>query len=68
VARDKINEIIVSFAKLQYDAFDPANSHHWRDHVSWFKRRVTLINKKFRIWEIVTRDNLMSGIAAAERS
>ena len=41
LAREKINEIIVSFAKLHYDAFDPANGHHWRDHVSWFKRRVS---------------------------
>jgi hypothetical protein len=41
LAHEKINEIIVSFAKLQYDAFDPANGHHWTDHVSWFKRRVT---------------------------
>ena len=40
VAREKINEIINSFAKLHYDAFDPVNSHHWRDHVAWFRRRV----------------------------
>jgi hypothetical protein len=59
LAHEKINEIIVSFAKLQYDAFDPANGHHWTDHVSWFKRRVTAVEAAYDFYVIIDLVNVI---------
>ena len=33
-----------SFAKLVYDAFDPANAHHWQNQIDWFHREVRFVD------------------------
>ena len=33
-----------SFAKLQIDSFDPANAHHWKNHIEWFHREVRFVD------------------------
>ena len=43
-ARKRSNDNISSFEKLQYDAFDPSNSHHWQNLISWFQREVRFID------------------------
>ncbi len=39
-AKQRTQEMTESFAKLHYDAFDPANAHHWKNHIEWFHREV----------------------------
>lgn len=43
-AKQRTQEMTESFAKLQYDAFDPANSHHWKNHIEWFHREVRFVD------------------------
>ena len=43
-ARERTNNDIESFVKLQYDPFDPCNAHHWKNHTAWFKREVRFID------------------------
>ena len=43
-ARERTNNDIESFIKLQYDAFDPSNAHHWKNHIAWFRREVRFID------------------------
>ena len=43
-ARERTNNDIDSFVKLQYDPFDPSNAHHWKNHFAWFRREVRFID------------------------
>lgn len=35
-AKQRTQEMTESFAKLHYDAFDPSNAHHWKNHIGKF--------------------------------
>ena len=43
-AKQRTYEMTESFAKLVYDAFDPANAHHWQNQIDWFHREVRFVD------------------------
>ena len=43
-AKQRTQEMTQSFAKLQIDSFDPANAHHWKNHIEWFHREVRFVD------------------------
>jgi dynein heavy chain len=43
-ARQRTQEMTESFVQLNYDAFDPANAHHWKNHIEWFHREVRFVD------------------------
>lgn len=43
-AKQRTHEMTESFSLLTYDAFDPVNSHHWKNHIEWFHREVRFVD------------------------
>ena len=65
-ARGRANENISSFAKLQYDAFDPINAHHWANHIAWFRREVRFIDAESATIAEEVYDHLQSAKLAID--
>ena len=65
-ARQRCNENISSFAKLQYDAFDPTNAHHWQNHIAWFRREVRFIDAESATIAEEVYDHLQSAKLAID--
>ena len=65
-AKQRTQEMTESFAKLHYEAFDPSNAHHWKNHIDWFHREVRFVDAESASIAEEVYDHLLSSKLAID--